>query len=122
MKPGRTGLTRVLHATRYSWQGLSAAFKHEAAFRQELALAIILTPLAIWLTTDAVELGLLIGSLLLVLVVELINSAIEAIVDRFGDEIHELSGRAKDIGSAAVFISLLNVALIWGLLLYKHLG
>jgi diacylglycerol kinase (ATP) len=122
MKPGRTGLTRVLHATRYSWQGLSAAFKHEAAFRQELALAIILIPAAIWLTSDAVELGLLIGSLLLVLVVELINSAIEAIVDRFGDEIHELSGRAKDIGSAAVFISLLNVALIWGLLLYKHLG
>ncbi|MGD8484794.1 MAG: diacylglycerol kinase [Thioalkalispiraceae bacterium] len=122
MKPGRTGLTRVLHATRYSWQGLNAAFKHEAAFRQELALAIILIPAAIWLTSDAVELGLLIGSLLLVLVVELINSAIEAIVDRFGDEIHELSGRAKDIGSAAVFISLLNVALIWGLLLYKHLG
>lgn len=121
MKPGRTGLSRVMHAANYSWQGLKAAFKHEAAFRQELALVVILVPLAIWLTSDAVELSLLIGSLLLVLIVELVNSAIEAIVDRFGGEQHELSGRAKDIGSAAVLVSLINVGLIWGLFLYKYL-
>lgn len=122
MKPGRTGLSRVFHAAIYSWQGLKATFKHEAAFRQELALAIILIPLAIWLTTDAVELSLLIGSVFLVLIVELMNSAIEAVVDRFGGEMHKLSGRAKDIGSAAVLISLINAAVIWGLFLYKYLG
>lgn len=122
MKPGRTGLGRVFHAAIYSWQGLKATFKHEAAFRQELALAVILIPLAIWLTTDAVELSLLIGSVFLVLIVELLNSAIEAVVDRFGGEMHKLSGRAKDIGSAAVLISLLNAALVWGLFLYKYLS
>ena len=84
MKPGRTGLIRVFHAAKYSWQGLKATFKHEAAFRQELALAIILIPVAIWITTDPVELSLLIGSVLLVLIVELLNSAVEAVVDRFG--------------------------------------
>ncbi|MEJ2141110.1 MAG: diacylglycerol kinase [Gammaproteobacteria bacterium] len=122
MKPGRTGLSRVFHAAIYSWQGLKATFKHEAAFRQELALAIILIPLAVWLTTDAVELSLLVGSVFLVLIVELINSAIEAIVDRFGGEMHELSGRAKDIGSAAVLISLINAAFVWALFLYKYLS
>lgn len=122
MKPGRTGLSRVFHASIYSWQGLKATFKHEAAFRQELGLTVILIPLAIWLTSDAVELSLLIGSLLLVLIVELLNSAVEAVVDRFGGELHKLSGRAKDIGSAAVLISLLNAALVWGLFLYKYLA
>lgn len=122
MKPGRTGLRRVFHAMIYSWQGLKATFIHEAAFRQELALVVILIPLALWLTSDAIEISLLIGSLLLVLIVELLNSAIEAIVDRFGGELHKLSGRAKDIGSAAVLIALLNAAIIWGLLIYKHLA
>ena len=122
MKPGRTGLSRVFHAAIYSWQGLKAAFKHESAFRQELVLVVIFIPLAVWLTRNPVELSLLIGSLLLVLIVELINSAIEAVVDRFGGEKHELSGRAKDIGSAAVLISLMNVALVWGLFLYKYLS
>lgn len=115
-------MSRVIHAARYSWQGLQAAFKHEAAFRQELALAVILIPLAVWMTKDPLELSFLVGSLFLILIVELVNSAIEAIVDRFGGEHHELSGRAKDIGSAAVLISLLNAALIWALFLYKYLG
>ena len=122
MKPGRTGLSRVFHAAIYSGQGLKATFKHEAAFRQELALAVILIPLAVWLTNSPVELSLLIGSVLLVLIIELLNSAIEAIVDRFGGEQHELSGRAKDIGSAAVLLSSLNAALVWGLFLYKYLS
>lgn len=119
-KPGKTGLTRVIHATRYSWQGLKAAFIHEAAFRQELLLTIILVPVAFWFTADAVKLSLLIGSLLLLLIVELINSAIEAVVDRFGHEHHELSGRAKDIGSAAVFIALVNAGVIWTVIVFEQ--
>jgi diacylglycerol kinase (ATP) len=116
-KPGNTGITRIINAAGYSWAGLKAAFRHEAAFRQELALCLLLIPLAIWLGETGIERALLIGSLLLVLIVELINSAIEAVVDRFGGEQHELSGRAKDIGSAAVFIALLNVIVVWGLVL-----
>lgn len=120
MKPGATGLTRIINAAGYSWKGFKAAFKYEAAFRQELALTVVLVPLAIWITTDAVELSLLIGSVILVMIVELLNSGIEAVVDRFGGELHTLSGRAKDIGSAAVLLSLVNVAVIWGLIVYKH--
>lgn len=116
-KPGNTGINRIFKATGYSWAGLKAAFKHEAAFRQELLLCLALMPLGIWLGQTAVERALLIGSLLLVLIVELVNSALEAVVDRFGGEQHELSGRAKDIGSAAVFIALLNVIVVWGLVL-----
>ena len=116
-KPGNTGLSRLIKATGYSWLGLKAAFKHEAAFRQELALCVLLIPIGIFLGETGVERALLVGSLLLVLIVELINSAIEAVVDRFGDEQHELSGRAKDIGSAAVFIALLNAIAVWVLLL-----
>lgn len=116
-KPGNTGLTRILKAAGYSWAGLKSAFRHEAAFRQELALCLMLIPLAIWLGQSGIERALLIGSLLLVIIVELINSAIEAVVDRFGGEQHELSGRAKDIGSAAVFVGLLNVIVVWGLVL-----
>lgn len=118
-KPGNTGLTRIIKAAGYSWLGLKAAFKHEAAFRQELALCLLLIPTGIWLGETGVERALLIGCLLLVLIVELINSAIEAVVDRFGDEQHELSGRAKDIGSAAVFVALLNVIVVWGLVLFS---
>ncbi len=116
-KPGNTGLTRITKAAGYSWTGLKAAFKHEAAFRQELALCLVLIPVGLWLGQSGIERALLIGSLLLVLIVELLNSAIETVVDRFGGEQHELSGRAKDIGSAAVFVALLNAAVIWILLL-----
>lgn len=97
--------------------GLRAAFVNEAAFRQELALFVVMAPLGYWLGSSGVERALLIGSVLLVLIVELLNSAIEAVVDRIGAERHDLSGRAKDIGSAAVFVALLNVAVIWGLVL-----
>lgn len=118
-KPGNTGIKRIFNAAGYSWAGLKAAFVHEAAFRQELALCIILIPAGLWLGQTGIERALLVGSLLLVLIVELLNSAIEAAIDRFGGEQHELSGRAKDIGSAAVFIALLNVVLVWGLVLIK---
>jgi len=116
-KPGKTGFARVISATNYSWAGLKAAFKHEAAFRQELFLCIVLAPVALWLAHTGFERALLIGSLLLVLIVELLNSAIEAVVDRVSDDHHELAGRAKDIGSAAVFVALLNVVVTWALVL-----
>jgi len=119
MKPGRTGFSRVMHAFIYSMQGFRAAIKNEAAFREELILAVILTPVAFWLTTNTLYLMAMLGSLLLVLIVEILNSAIEAVVDRIGAEKHELSGRAKDMGSAAVFLALMNVVLMWGLVLYQ---
>jgi len=97
----------------YSAQGFSHAIKHEAAFRQELALTIILLPAALWLGQSIVERALLIAVLFMVLMVELLNSAIEAAIDRHGEEQHELSGRAKDLGSAAVFVSLVIVVLVW---------
>ena len=116
-KPGNTGLRRLIRASGYSWAGLRAACRNEAAFRQELALCLLLVPLGLWLGEDGVERALLVGSLLLVLMVELLNSAIEAVVDRVGAEHHELSGRAKDMGSAAVLVALLNVVVIWVLVL-----
>ena len=119
MKPGRSGFSRIAHAFVYSMQGIRAAIKHEAAFRQELMLAVILVPVAFWLTTNPVHLMVMIGSILLVLIVEILNSAIEAVVDRTGEELHKLSGRAKDMGSAAVFLALLNVVVMWGLVLYQ---
>lgn len=112
-KPGKTGLTRIIHAFGYSMKGMAAALRYESAFRQEVVLFLVLLPLAFWLGQSALQYILLISSLLLVLIVELLNSAIEAVVDRIGDEHNELAGRAKDMGSAAVFISLANVALIW---------
>jgi len=115
-KPGNTGIGRILRATKFSAQGLAAAWKNEAAFRQELILVVILLPAAFWLGQTALERAVLIGSLFLMLIVELINSAIEAAIDRHGDEQHELSGRAKDMGSAAVFVSLLIIATTWGLI------
>lgn len=116
-KPGATGLTRIINAFGYSMKGLKAALIHEAAFRQELLLCVLMLPLALWLGSNGIERALLIGSLFLVLIVELVNSAIEAIVDRVGSEMHELSGRAKDIGSAAVLLSLANVFVVWALVL-----
>jgi len=112
-KPGYTGLTRIIKAAGYSFQGLRDAFKYESAIRQELLLLIIFTPIALLLDVSNIEKILLIASLVLVLIVELLNSAIEAIVDRVGTEHHELSGRAKDIGSAAVFMTLCLTAFIW---------
>lgn len=118
MKPGHTGITHLIHSTRYSIKGLKAAFQHEAAFRQELFLCLLLIPAAFWLGQTTVERLLLIGSCMLVLIVELVNSAIEAVVDRIGPELHELSGRAKDIGSAAVFIALVFTGIVWLSLAY----
>lgn len=112
-KPGNTGLRRIVLATRFSAQGFAHAWKHEAAFRQEVALTVVLTPVALWLGRDGLERLLLIGCCLIVLIVELLNSAVEATIDRFGHEHHELSGRAKDLGSAAVFVSLTIVAAVW---------
>lgn len=112
-KTGVTGIKRIINATSYSLIGLKAAFKHEAAFRQELLLTIVLLPLAFYLGQTGVERAIMIGSLFLVLIVELLNSAVESVVDRVGNEHHELSGRAKDIGSAAVFLSLVNVIVVW---------
>jgi len=120
MKPGHTGITHLIHSTRYSMKGLKAAFQHEAAFRQELFLCFLLIPAAFWLGQTTVERLLLIGSCMLVLIVELVNSAIEAVVDRIGPELHELSGRAKDIGSAAVFIALAFTGIVWLSLTYDR--
>jgi len=113
-KPDNTGFRRIIRAAGFSAQGFGHAWKHEAAFRQELALTVVLTPVALWLGQTTVDRAVLISVLLLVLVVELLNSAIEAAIDRHGDEHHELSGRAKDLGSAAVFVALSVVAVIWG--------
>lgn len=115
-KPGNTGIRRIFRATLYSALGLSAAWKNEAAFRQELLLVVVLLPVAVWLGQTGLERAVLIGCLFIVLIVELLNSAIEAAIDRHGHELHELSGRAKDMGSAAVFMSLLLLAVVWGLI------
>ncbi|MDH5710490.1 MAG: diacylglycerol kinase [Gammaproteobacteria bacterium] len=112
-KTGATGITRIINAAGYSWLGFKAAYKHEAAFRQELWLCILLIPAALYFGETLLDKAILISSLLFVLVVELINSAIEAVVDRFGDELHELSGRAKDMGSTAVFIAITITIIIW---------
>ena len=114
---GTTGLERLIKAFGFSMQGLSAAFKNEAAFRQEIYLSIILIPMGFYLGKTGIEKTLLVSVILLVLIIELINSGMEAIVDRFGDEQHELSGRAKDVASAAVLIALVNVLLVWGCVL-----
>ena len=110
---GRTGFDRVVRAAGYSLAGLRGAYRGESAFRQEFWLAVLMIPLAFWLGRGWVEVALLAGSMMLVLIVELLNSAIEATVDRVSFELHELSKRAKDIGSAAVFLSLLLCAGIW---------
>jgi diacylglycerol kinase (ATP) len=121
-KPGNTGIRRIVNATFFSLAGLRAAWQQEAAFRQEVMLAVVLIPTGVWLGRTAVERALLIGSCLLVLVVELLNSGIEAIVDRVGLEPHRLSGQAKDLGSAAVFVSLTLVLVVWGLIAWSRFG
>jgi len=114
---GTRGLSRLLKASKFSCQGFKAAFVNEAAFRQEVFLAIILIPLGFFLGSNGLERALLVSVVLLVLIIELINSGIEAIVDRVSTEQHELSGRAKDVGSAAVLLSLLNAVVVWILVL-----
>jgi len=114
---GKTGMQRLINATGYSLSGFAAAARHEDAFRQELILAAALVPLGLWLGRSGTERALLVGSVLLVLVVELLNSAIEATVDRVSLDDHRLAKRAKDIGSAAVMLSLVCVAVVWLLVL-----
>ena len=118
---GADGLAHVGKATRYSLQGLTAAFRHETAFRLELLGAAMCVPLGLWLGQGGVERALLAGSVLMVLVVELLNSAVEAAVDRASPEYHELAGRAKDYGSAAVMLVLATAGLVWALLLLPRL-
>lgn len=114
---GKTGLRRVFNAFFYSLEGFRAAFRHEDAFRQETLLAAVLVPLALFLPVSGIGKALMIGAVLLVLMVELINSAVEATVDRISLENHQLAKRAKDLGSAAVFVSLVNVVAVWALVL-----
>lgn len=113
--PRRPG--RILKAAQWSLQGLRAAWLHESSFRLEVYLFVVFGPLGLWLGQTGVERVLLVGSCLLVLSIELLNSAVEAVIERYGAEFHELAGRAKDMGSAAVFVLMLNVLLTWGLIL-----
>ncbi|MGN5114886.1 diacylglycerol kinase [Aeromonas jandaei] len=120
-KPGATGVTRIINAAGYSMKGLRSAWINEAAFRQELMLILLLMPLAFWIGDSLNQILLLIIISWLVVIVEVLNSAVEAVVDRIGPEHHELSGRAKDLGSAAVFIALALNTLVWGALVGRNL-
>ena len=116
-RPKPTGLIRIVNAFGNTWKGYVGAFREEAAFRQELALCLVLFPLGLWLGETGVERALLVGPIFIVLIVELLNSGIEATVDRIGLERHQLSGLAKDLGSAAVFTSFALLAVVWALVL-----
>ena len=115
------GPGRILKAAKWSWQGLRAAWLHESSFRLEVWLLLLAVPLALWLGDSGLERALMIGSCLLVLAAELLNSAIEAVIERYGPEHHELAGRAKDMGSAAVFVLMMNVLVCWGLILVPQI-
>jgi diacylglycerol kinase (ATP) len=115
---GKTGLRRIWNALFYSFDGLKAAYQHEDAFRQEVWLAVVLIPLALFLPASGTGKSLMIASVVVVLIVELLNSAVEATVDRVSLEHHRLAKRAKDIGSAAVLFSLINVVVVWLLVLF----
>jgi len=115
---GNTGLKRIFLAGLYSYQGFKACFRKEEAFRQEVYLSIVLLPLAFYLGDNGIQIAIMVASVLLVLMVEILNSAIEAVVDRIGMERHKLSGRAKDMGSAAVLLSLINLVVMWSLVLF----
>jgi diacylglycerol kinase (ATP) len=117
---GNKGLTRAFRAAINSWNGLIYAFKEESAFRQELALSLILIPLAIYLPVSPIEKILLIASVILVLIIELLNSSVEAAIDRISFEVHDLSKRAKDFGSAAVMLALILCGLTWVIILSEH--
>lgn len=121
MANNTTGLIRIIKAAGYSWKGIRAAWKNEAAFRQEGVAAIAAIAIACWLDVDPITRVLLIGSVILVMIVEILNSAIESVVDRIGPEFHELSGRAKDMGSAAVLFAILLALMTWGILLWSNL-
>lgn len=121
-KPGKTGIPRIVDAFGYSMKGFVAVWKYEAAFRQEVGLAAVLIPTAFWLAQTHIELILLIASVFWVLMAELANSSVEAVVDRTGSERHELSGRAKDIGSSLVFMSLMLLAIVWGIVAFNRFG
>ncbi len=112
------GFARIVKATQYSWQGIRATYRHEEAFRQESWLCLVLLPLGLYLGDGGVEKALLVATTLLIPIVEILNSAIEAVVDRFGSEMHELSGRAKDMGSAAVALSIGLLVVVWLLVLF----
>ena len=116
---GKQGLTRLSNALGYSKDGLAAAWKNEAAFREEVLLAAVAFPLAFYLGQTGIERALLAGSILFILIVEILNSAVEAVVDKASPEKHELAKRAKDMGSAAVLLSLLNAAVIWACVLWR---
>ena len=120
MKPGNKGLYRVYKASIYSMQGIKAAWKHEAAFRQETILMLLRTPAAFIAGNELTQQLLLLVLAWLVVIVEILNSAIEAVVDRFGGEMHTLSGRAKDMGSAAVFITLMLNGVVWGAIIGRN--
>ena len=117
MKPGHTGLKRLAHAARFSVRGLAACWRHESAFRQESLLTLIAIPLGLYLGDSGIERALLVASVLLVPVVELLNTGVETVVDRVGEGEHPLSGRAKDVGSAAVLLALVLAAAVWALVL-----
>ncbi len=115
---GKKGLTRLWNALGYSRDGIAAAWHHEAAFREEILLATIAIPLAFYLGKTGVDRALLIGSIILILIVEILNSAVEAVVDKASPEMHDLAKRAKDMGSAAVLFSLINAAVVWACVLW----
>lgn len=115
------GLTRIIKAAGYSWKGLRAAWQYEAAFRQESLAALVAILVACWLEVDAITRVLLVGSVIMVIIVELLNSAIEAVVDRISSDMHPLAGRAKDMGSAAVMLATLLAIFVWVMLLIPHL-
>lgn len=119
-EPKAVGIQRILKAFRYSCQGFAYSFKHEASFREEVLAALVLLPLALWLDVTVVERVLLVCSVLFVLIVELFNTAIEAVVDRIGLARHALAGAAKDVGSAAVLLSLVMWAVVWGSIIYAR--
>jgi len=120
MANNASGLTRIIKAAGYSWKGLRAAWQHEAAFRQEVVAAVVAIIIACWLDVTPLARVMLIGSVALVVIVEILNSAIEAVVDRLGNECHELSGRAKDMGSAAVLLAILLAVFVWLTILLSH--
>lgn len=120
MKPGKTGFARLIDATRYSMRGLRACFTNEAAFRQEVAAFLVLLPVSFFLARSVIQWLILVSPLVLLLIVELLNSAVESVVDRIGHEHHELSGRAKDMGSAAVLLCLLLIGACWGAIAWTN--
>jgi len=121
-KTGATGFTRIINAAGYSWSGFKAAYRNETAFRQEFWLSIVLAPVALFFGPDYADKAILIASLVFILLVEILNSALEAVVDRHGDEIHKLSGRAKDMGSAAVLLAFIITGLVWFSVFSRVLG